>query len=238
MRFRRPRFAFLLIAVLALLGGLLALAHSNPQRLGPPSAIGSKPARACETARATAERTAHARLRATVKAQLPVSVTERAVVRGRLAVETRSETIVERVGVNQPLTVQRTAVIARRACAVGETPQAAEGRALTIAYRTALRQAQSAAAAQAQRDANALVAQMGPGELAQAHQLAVARARNAAKELQMRLATAALAAARARPQVPPGARAAPPARPAPPARAAPPAQASPAPHATQTEPSH
>lgn len=198
MRLPRPRFAILLVAVLALLAGALTLAHTGPQRLGPPSAIGSRPARACETAQASAQRTAQATLRANAKAQLPVSVTERAEVRGQLAVGRLSETIVERVELTEPLTVQRTAVIQRRACAAGQTVQAAKGQALTSAYRSALRAAQSAAAAEARRDANALVARMLAAELGSARELATYRARHAAKALQVRLARTAMAAARAR----------------------------------------
>ncbi|MBV8987537.1 MAG: hypothetical protein JO372_03150 [Solirubrobacterales bacterium] len=195
---RRPRFAFVLVAVLALLAGALALANSGPQHLGPPSATGSKPARACETAQATAERTARATLRVSGRAQLPVRITERAQRQGRLAVATMSETVAERVHLALPLTVTRTAVVQRRACAAGETAQAAKGRALTSAYRTALGAAQSLAASEARREANALLERLGPVERARARELASSRATAAAGALRPRLASAAMAAARAR----------------------------------------
>ncbi len=157
--------------MLASLAVAYALIGHDPIRLGgPPRATGSTPARACETAQASAERTARARAVAHIRTQLPVTVTERVEVRGRLVVGTLTGRIVERPRFRSP-DGHAACRCRARACASGDTVQAARGRALTIAYRIALRAARIEAAAAARRDARALVAQMTPTEVAKAREL-------------------------------------------------------------------
>ena len=197
MRRRRPSFALVLVSLLAVVIGAFALLGTGPLRFGAPRASGSAPQRDCETAQATVTETARQTVRAVARAQAPVTVIEQAQADGVVVVARRSSTVVAHAEVVEPLVVRRAATVNRRACATGETLQAAKGHALTLAYRSAVKAARAQAAAQAALEAGGLAAQVRPGELTKARSLAIAHAVSAARAERQRLQRSLAADARA-----------------------------------------
>jgi hypothetical protein len=197
MPLRRPPFGLVLALIIGTLAGALALTSGGGGPAGPPSLIGSTPAHACMTAQATVTSTARAAARARMRVRLPIVVTAHVVGRGGAVSATRSETIVAQAGASRPVIVQRTAVVSRRACAQGDSLEAARGTALTRAYKNASRVATVEANKAARNAAKTLVSTLAPAELSQARKLAIAKATAAASAERAVLQRQALAQARA-----------------------------------------
>jgi hypothetical protein len=203
---RRPPFALVLVAVAGAIGGGFLLVGSGSGNAGggssaPPKLIGSGPARACVTAHAAASHTSTTTIHLQVSASAPVSATGRATV-GRATVTVRlSQRVVQHATVARPLLVRRSVVAAHRACARGESEQAARGAALTAAFHAAQSAARLEALQRATRDLQLLEARVRPQTLASAQRTVNARARAAATAVQPTLARQAFAQARAKARV-------------------------------------
>jgi hypothetical protein len=207
MPLRRPPFALVFVAAIAVGLGAVALSGRGSPAGKPPVTNGSSPTRACTSARATATSTARATIQARASASVPVSVTEHARRGGVEVAVTRSGTIVEEARVARPVAVERRMVAERSACARGVSLEAARGSALNVAYRAARKVAQAQAGAEARSEVAELVRRLTPKTLAQAQMLASAHAAQTARAARADLAREALAAASARAaadaQVPP-----------------------------------
>jgi hypothetical protein len=109
-----------------------------------------------------------------------------------------SENVVEQATATRTIEVRRAAVVARRSCARGGTPEAARGNALNQAYADALAAARARAQALAQRE----LANLAPGQLAalqsSARKELEARAQAAAASVRRTLVRQALAQVNAR----------------------------------------
>lgn len=195
---RRPRFALLLVAILAPVVALVAvLSLAGHGQGSPPTLARPRPSRQCVVAPAQAQVRVHQLVKATARASIPVSVTEQATTNGRTISVTRSTTVVEVATEARPITVIETAAASRRACAAGDSAQAARGAALSRAYAFALGPAHTAASAGARRRLRALVPGVAASALSQARGLARSRARAAAAAQRGALAKLALDEAKA-----------------------------------------
>jgi hypothetical protein len=170
---RRPRFALVLTALLAL-AAIAVLLAGRGSRKTPSSSVG--PSRACVTSRAGAEVTARSHIVITATAQAPVSVTEQAIGSKGIATVTRTTVVSARVRATQPVAVRRGEVAAARSCAAGESPTAARTRGLRQAYARALARAHARASHSAALALRAAMRRLYPQVLAQARARAAARA--------------------------------------------------------------
>jgi hypothetical protein len=186
---RRPRFALVLAMMLVPLVVVLVLANRPVSHA--PEMIRSGPARACASARASAEASAHKTINVSAEVRLPVSVTERIRTELGIATATRSETIIERARVQDPIQIVRAAAILRRSCAQGSTVDAAHSAALQRAYRAALRIARRRASALAHASLKTIAARLSRSDRASAREVAAARARAAVPRVRAQLAAAA-----------------------------------------------
>ncbi len=196
LRPRRPRFGLVLIAVL--LPVVVVLLVASRPLVRPPEMIRSGPARACASARASAEARAQTTIQALAEARLPITVSERVRTARGVVLATRSETIVDQARLKRQVVVERAALITRRACARGSTADSARSAALEHAYRAALRRARVEARAQARKELEALAAKLRASDLAQARKLASTKARAQAPAVRAQLAREDLALAAAR----------------------------------------
>jgi hypothetical protein len=200
---RRPPFALVLVGVAAAIGGAFLLVGSGSGNAGggsnaPPKLIGSGPAHACVTAHAAASHTATTTIHLEVTGTAPVTATGRATA-GRATVTVRlSQRVVQHATVVRPLLVRRSVVAAHRACARGESEQAARGAALTVAFHAAQAAARLQAVQRAAHDIQLLETRVRPQTLASAQRTVNARARAAAAAAQPALARQAFAQAKAK----------------------------------------
>ncbi len=193
MRRRRPPFALVIVALVAVFAGLFVLISGGGGRsTGTVHIPDATSAKACVTARAEAPARARETLVAPVQASVPVAVTGTS---GGVSIKL-SETVVERATATRTIEVQRDAVVARRTCARASTTDAAHGSALARAYKKALAIARERARAAAAKAASTLATQQLPALRATADQEVQARARAAAAIIRKALTSRALAEAR------------------------------------------
>jgi hypothetical protein len=198
---RRPPFALVLVALVALFGGVLALVGSGGKSpaVHPGTPRSSGPAGyACVSTRAAAVATARSAVKAGVSASVPLVVSQTFTGPAGSASARLSENVVERASLSRPVLVRHGAVASGRACARGSSSAAARGTALTRAYKRALISARAQARSLAAATLRSYIARLGPSTLAAAHAAALANARAAAAAARPALEREALAEAKAR----------------------------------------
>jgi hypothetical protein len=182
VRWRRPRFALVLTAVVALAAlAVVLLGGGSPKAshngTGPVKSLPSGRMHACLTTRAQAQAILRGTVSATATATAPLRVVQK--VRGSRSVVTvtRAASFTASVGATRVVGVKQVSVGSGQACATAASLPAARGLAIRHAYAIALANAHRQARARARQSLHRLETQVYPSLLAQAQSAAQQRSR-------------------------------------------------------------
>jgi len=200
---RRPRFSLLLsalvgaaaLAIVLVGGGGPPTRHSGTRP--PPIPSGGR-ARACITTQAGARYTAGTTVTATGEATVPERVSETAVGPRAAVTVARGGSFTARVTARRHIEVTDRAIARARRCAAGNSPTAARGLAVRLAYAVARVRARRRAVSGAHRGLASLKRRVYPLVLVEARSAALRRAQASALAARPALIRAARREARRR----------------------------------------
>lgn len=200
MRRRRPPFALVLAAVLALAALAIVLLGGNGPSArgsgtGPVQSVPGGRERACLTTHAQANVTLRKTLSATGTATAPLRVVQKVRAGRSVVTVTRTASFTAKVGATRVVGVRQVSVGTGHACATASSVAAARGLAIRRAYAIAMRAAHSHAAAGASNGLQREVKRVYPSLVSEAHSQAEQRAQAQAAAARPALAITAHARA-------------------------------------------